>query len=94
MLDLCVKNKSFMEIKLENEEVLHILPPKRKLIAKLEGMKDAKVTDELYDAIADVLSNNTDGKVFHIDDLDDFGVDEIAEILNVYVEFIKSIQKK
>jgi len=100
MLDYTQRTKKVLEVKLADDTILKIGAPKKKLFSRLAGLeKTLKATKEIepmYDDIlsvaADVLSNNTERRVFTPDDVDEImDIEDMALLLRAYSEFAGNI---
>lgn len=80
MLDLSVYKSRYYPVKLDENTIVNIEPPKRKQLKKVlsltknlneQNFDDADV-DNLYEAAEIALSKNKEGKVFTADQIEDY----------------------
>lgn len=93
MLDLTITNKSFMAVKMPNGEEIRVLPPKRKLMSSLQQFEQPQEVDDMYNAVAMIMSNNRDEKKFSVEDIDVLDIGDIVSIFTSYSAFMAEIQK-
>lgn len=106
-LDLNALQRPTLDLTLrdENHTEVHMTLPSTKLIERLlaiapELSEVAKKGDEqaakaLYEFMADLISNNTDGLTFSAEELRDvYGVqiDDMFFIVPAYLEFVREVQ--
>lgn len=98
MLDLSINNKSVMTVKIPIEngenEVISVLPPKRRLLSRLQNINNLTDVEGMYEIIAEILSNNRSLKTYSLDDIEEFDICDVEVIILGYIEFIESIKKK
>ena len=98
MIDLTPENKKFLPLKLQDGEEIFLVPPRKKLFAKLQSFRnDAneigendidKFYDLLVDVTAAIMSENMQKKVFtpeQINDMLDIG--DMSLITREYIKF-------
>ena len=80
MLDLSVYKSRYYEVKLDENTIINIEPPKRKQLKKVltltksinEQTLDDGDIDNLYEAAEIALSKNKEGKTFTADNIEDY----------------------
>ena len=78
-----------MRVTLPDGQVLSVLAPTKKV---LKVLTEAETTDDLYDAVAAILSRNRGGIRIKSTDLEDImDYEDLVEFLQTYTAFIKSI---
>lgn len=89
-VDLTLHNKKTMEVKISEVETLQIYPPKRALLLSLTNA-DLQNTDVAYELTAQILSNNTAKKKFKTEDLENFPLPAIIDLLTGYLQFVNEM---
>lgn len=80
MLDLSVYKSRYYQVKLDENVVVNIEPPKRKQLKKIlsltKSVNDANFSEEdidsLYEAAEIALSKNKENRTFTADDIEDY----------------------
>ena len=80
MLDLSVYKSRYYQVKLDENVVVNIEPPKRKQLKKIlsltKSVNDANFSeddiDSLYEAAEIALSKNKENRTFTADDIEDY----------------------
>lgn len=77
----------------DGKTILHLNPPKLKLIKKMSKITNDTDMDELSEVMTTALSNNREKTLFTIDDIDElFTLDELIEFAGIYSNFIQEIK--
>ncbi len=96
MLNLNELNIRTFDVKLKSGEVLHINPPKVKVLRKTQDLlkKSDKDIELIVDATVMVLNSNSKKKVFDRKYVEEnFDVNDIVKVLQGYLAWVAQIQK-
>ena len=96
MLNLNELNIRTFDVKLKSGEVLHINPPKVKVLRKTQDLlkKSDKDIELIVDATVMVLNSNSKKKVFDRKYVEEnFDVNDFVKILQGYLSWVAQIQK-
>ena len=96
MLNLNELNIRTFDVKLKSGEVLHINPPKVKVLRKTQDLlkKSDKDIELIVDATVMVLNSNSKKKVFDRKYVEEnFDVNDIVKVLQGYLSWVAQIQK-
>lgn len=95
MLDLSALERPTLDIKLPDETIVKLYPAKKKLIDRMIHVKEAEDTvSELYSITAELLSYNTEGRAFALDDVSEWDIGIVAALFGAYTKFIAAVQKR
>ena len=96
MLNLNELNIRTFDVKLKSGEILHINPPKVKVLRKTQDLlkKSDKDIELIVDATVMVLNSNSKKKVFDRKYVEEnFDVNDIVKVLQGYLSWVAQIQK-
>ena len=96
MLNLNELNIRTFDVKLKSGEILHINPPKVKVLRKTQDLlkKSDKDIELIVDATVMVLNSNSKKKVFDRKYVEEnFDVNDIGKVLQGYLSWVAQIQK-
>lgn len=94
MLDFSKIAQRTLEIKLNEKNTIHLLPPKIKLLKKMNSIATSENMDDVTSILSEILSKNTEKKKITKDFVEDnFTIDEIILIFREYVGWIENIKK-
>ena len=93
MLDITKIQTGTFQIKLNEDTVLNLRPPKVKLLKKIQNMARENDYTELIEGMVLILNSNTDGMEFDADFVEDYmRLDELIEVYQQYFEWIAGIK--
>ena len=94
MLDITAFNIRTFELKLKENTVIHINPPKIKALKSIIRAAKSNDIDVLTTAIATILNNNKENRKFEQAWVDDnLSIDESKIILRDYFDWINGIKE-
>ena len=96
MINLGDLNLRTFDVKLKSGEILHINPPKVKVLRKTQDLlkKSDKDIELIVDATVMVLNSNSKKKVFDRKYVEEnFDVNDIVKVLQGYLSWVAQIQK-
>lgn len=101
MYDMTKFKPRYFTMKLKNNRILDLEPPKMKILKRIASLSEVKNNDELSEkdinnlteAVSLALSKNKQGYKISQDKVDDeYDILEIVDFLNYYFEWVNSIQ--
>lgn len=90
MVCFAKSQKETMEVQMPDGEVLHILPPAKRLMSQM--VQSGKTIDELYSLAMEVLGNNREERQIAPEQVEELGLDDIRRLMSGYLSFINAIQ--
>lgn len=95
MLDLSSIERPTLNIILPDKTRIGLVPAKKRLIDRMINIKKSEDTvNELYSITAALLSENTDGRIFTVDEVADWDIGVVSALFGAYTKFIAGIQKR
>ena len=87
--------RKYFNVTLKNGKTYLVQMPTKQTFESLTSMQEVKEEnfDVLYEAVADMLSNNKQGYKVTKNDLEDYSVEDLIAFINAYVDFIKELGK-
>ena len=93
MLDITKIHTGTFQIKLNDDTILKLMPPKVKLLKKVQKMAEENDYSELIEGMVLILNSNTDGLEFDADFVEEnIRLDELIEVYQKYFEWIAGIK--
>ena len=96
ILDLSVYEGKTFDVKLPDGTLLNIKKPTQALVIMIMGLEEkngADVVSAMGELAARILSNNTNGKTFSVDWVNEnTDISMLAAIINGYTDFMREIQ--
>lgn len=89
--------KSFFTTTLRNSQTLVVNMPKKGVLEKIMSMgeseeDEADFSKEVFELMAEVLSNNKDGQRITTEEVEEnFDLEDIVEYLKKYVDFVSTL---
>jgi len=87
-----IEQKSKLELNL-NGDIIHMLPPKMRVLKKIRISHETANETEILEAIAEALSNNTENKEITVDTIDELNIEDFKDLMTDFNTFIADIQK-
>jgi hypothetical protein len=87
-----IEQKSKLELNL-NGDIIHMLPPKMKVIRKMKESHETANEGEILETIAEALSNNIESKEITADIFDELDIEDFKGLMSDFNGFIADIQK-
>jgi len=87
-----IEQKSKLELNL-NGDIIHMLPPKMRVLRKMKQSHETANEDEILETIAEALSNNIENKEITADVLENLDVEDFKDVMSDFNGFIADIQK-
>lgn len=92
MLDFRSRKKKVLPVTLADGSTLSIKMPTKALYEKMETMRKSAGYDELLELSADILSTNTENRVFKPSEVSEmFDLEDIAYLMREYEKFVKGV---
>lgn len=93
VVDFTHASKNFLTVKMKDKSTLFVSPPKKKIFTKFEEIQRMQGegtagSEEVYQLMAEILSNNKQDKKISADDLQDFDSDDIKLLFAAYRDFV------
>jgi len=87
-----IEQKSKLELNI-NGDIIHMLPPKMRVLRKMKQSHETANEDEILETIAEALSNNIENKEITADVLENLDVEDFKDVMSDFNGFIADIQK-
>jgi len=103
MYDMTKFKTRYFTIKLKNNRVLDLEPPKLKILKKITALSAIKNSDELsekeianlIEAVSIAISKNKQGYKMNPEQIEDqFDIDETVDFLNNYFNWVNEMQNQ
>ena len=97
MLDFTQRPKKYLNVKFANGDTLMVSMPRKKTFEKMTSInlnnEDSKeLLNDLYLLVAEILSNNKQGKVITADYVDDaLDIDDVKALFAAYSDFVHGV---
>lgn len=87
-----IEQKSKLELNI-NGDIIHMLPPKMRVLRKMKQSHETINEDETLKAIAEALSNNIENKEITADVFEELDIEDFKSLMTDFNTFIADIQK-
>lgn len=87
-----IEQKSKLELNL-NGDIIHMLPPKMKILRKMKQSHETANENEILEIIAEALSNNIENKEITADIFGELDIEDFKSLMTDFNGFIADIQK-
>lgn len=92
MLDLSQKSKNFLTVVLPDQTKVFVTSPTKRQVSALIEVQKSPSLESLYSITGELLSKNLQGRIFTIEELEEWSIEDVRSFFAAYMQFVTGIQ--